>query len=394
MCLVAIGCGPVAQPVWNKDSRSFFYAHADGSVAQYDLDKKAARTLLAAGQQQVKLVALSPARSALALAPAALGEQSRALQVGLLELPNGTLSWSKLEVWGDPRAKRVLAASSCFWCPTGRRILVWYHAPTDFGLAQSTPAGKFAVFDVQSKTLTELTTAPPAVILAQLIHASPLCPDGSGYVAMKWLDKGPKFFFVSWDGWEYPLVSSEKVDTLLSLEKDPKAPGGKKMETYFPLPQGVWADSVLKFTTRHGTIAMDMKQRAITLMPLTAMQQRELDQIVAADISEAPWATLQTAPFQGGEFALHVRMKMGEASPSARIELVDSKAQRRRVLLEGQVLNYFLNHHLFPSPDGQLILACLRQERTKNDWIHIVQPDGTILANIDIGTESQPRAVR
>ncbi len=387
-CVLASGCAPASQPVWNKDSWSFFYANTDGSVLQYDLDKGAARVLLTPGQQQPRQIAISPKLPFVAFAQSAFGAESRAVQVGLASLLDGGVNWSDPEVWGDAKVRRDVSATSCDWCPTGQRILIWYQQDGAVpGLIQSaTPFGQFAVYDVKSRKLSELKTAPPAVILGQVIHASPLCPDGSGYLAMKLADKGPKFFFVSWDGWEYPLALNEEVEALLNLMSDPKAGEETKTRTYFPLPQGVWTENALKFPTRSGTIAIDLKNRKITLGALTALQQREFDQITAADTADAPWTTIQMAPFRGSEYALHCRLKTGDGALPARIELVDTKVQRRRVLLEGTLPENFLVHHLIPSPDGQLILACLREARTKTSWIHVVQPDGTVQVKVDAGS--------
>ncbi|MDP1799465.1 MAG: hypothetical protein Q8K78_18355, partial [Planctomycetaceae bacterium] len=58
----------------------------------------------------------------------------------------------------------------------------------------------------------------------------------------------------------------------------------------------------------------------------------------------------------------------------------------RRVLLEGTLPQILLVHHLMPAPDGQLILASLREARTKTSWIHVVQPDGKVLVKVDAGS--------
>lgn len=80
------GCGPAPQPVWNRDSRSFFFCQADGSVVQYDLDKAAARTLLGPGERRPHQVAVSPKLPFVAFAGAALGPEGRAAQVGMVEV--------------------------------------------------------------------------------------------------------------------------------------------------------------------------------------------------------------------------------------------------------------------------------------------------------------------
>lgn len=197
-CLIDVGCGPAPQPVWNKDSRSFFYAHSNGSVAQYDLDKRASRTLLAAGDQRPRQIGLSPTLPFIAVAQSGLGQKGRAVQVGLISLLHG----------------------------------------------------------------------------------------------------------------------------------------------------------------------------------------REID---AADTADSPWLTIQAVPFGGDQYALHCRFTAGHPELPARVELVDRNVQRRRVLLDGMLPENFLVHHLFPSPDGKHILVCLGDELTKTSWIHVVQPDGKILAKVDAG---------
>lgn len=382
-CLVTMGCGPASPPVWNKDSRSFFYCRTDGAVIQYDLDKLASRTWLGPGQPQPRQIAVSTKTSTIAFAQAAIGADSRAVQVGFSSLLKVEPSWSKLETWGDPNARRVLCPVSCYWCPSGQRVLIWYQEGADIpGLIQSaTPFGRFAVYDVASKKLNELTTSPPAVILGQAINASPICPDGSGYLGMKLADKGPQFSFVTWDGWEYPLALGDEIKALLNLAADTSTENDYKMRKFFPLPQGTWTGNVLKFTVRDGTVVIDPKARKITMEAVTEPQQQEFDQIDAADSADAPCTTIQTASFHDGRFSVHARMKTG----GGKIELVDLKEGRRRVLLTGIFPVNFFTHHLFPSPDGKFMLASLIDESGKQSWIHVIKADGSILTKVDQG---------
>lgn len=386
--LSVLGCGPAPQPVWNKDSRSFFYTQADGSVMQYDVEKEAIRTVLGPEDRHPMQIALSPTTSSLAIAIAALGPENRAVQMAMAPLADGKVTWQKMQGWGNATGKRDLCPSSCYWCPTGQRILIWYQQGGEIpGLIQSsTPFGRFAVYDVKSQSLSELTTAPPAVILGQAIHASPLCPDGSGYLAMKLAENGPRFFFVSWDGWEYPLTVTEEVEAFLKVLGDPQAPNEKRMQTCFPLPQAVWAQSVLKFPTRSGMLAIDVKERKITFENLPENLRRNFERITAADAADAPLITLQTAAFKNGETELHYRMKSGADGGAVRVELGDTKLQRRRLLLNGVCPENFLVHHLFPAPDGQRMLVCLIDPRTKGFCIHVVQADGTVFAKLDTGS--------
>lgn len=382
------GCGPAPQPVWNKDSHSFFYTQADGSVMQYDLEKEAIRTLLGPDDRQPMQISMNPKMPSIAIAATALGQEGRAAQLAFSSLLDGKVTWQKMETWGNASAKRGICPSSCYWCPTGQRLLIWYQKGGEIPdlIQSSTPFGRFAIYDVKSETLSELTTAPPAVIMGQAIHTSPLCPDGSGYLAMKLADNGPKFFFVSWDGWEYPLTVTKDVEALLNTIGDPNTPQEKRMQTCFPLPQGVWTENSLKFATRSGVVSIDVKSRKITLESLPENVRKVFDQITSIDAADAPWITLQTAAFKSGELELHYRMKSGTGGGAARVELVDTKLQRRRILLEGVCPENFLTHHLFPAPNGQRILVCLKDARTKGFCIHVVQADGTVFAKLDTGT--------
>ncbi|MFO1004630.1 MAG: hypothetical protein U0929_01625 [Planctomycetaceae bacterium] len=385
-CLT-VGCGPAPQPVWNADSNSFFFTSTDGSVQQHDLNKKASRVLWAPGPQKPYLVAVNAKVPFLALGQSALGAEGRAVQLGLASLVNHKVTWSPLEIWGDPQAQRAVSATCCYWCPSGQRVLIWYQEESAIpGFTETKfPYGKFAVFDVRSQSLSELTTTEPATILCQMLHVSPIAPDGSGYLAMKLLDKGPQFFFVGWDGWEYPLSTDAEVDAFLNLLGDKNAASKPESKSWFFLPQGVWTKDVLRFATRRGTVAVDLKERRIVMEPLEQKQQREFEQISAADAADSPVATIQVVRFQGGQFALHCRQKNAGRANSARIDLVDNKLGRRRVLLEGVLPTNFTVHHLFPSPDGQLILACLIEASSNTSQIHVVRADGNVLASVDTG---------
>lgn len=153
------------------------------------------------------------------------------------------------------------------------------------------------------------------------------------------------------------------------------------VQEFFPLPQGTWSDNLLKFAVRDGTVVVDPKSRKIAMQPLTERQRQEFEQITAADSADTPWKTIQVAPFQGDRLALHARVKNG----AARIDLVDLKETRRRVILEGVFPANVFIHHVFPSPDGKLILARLIDPVGKRTWIHVVNPDGNILTKVDQG---------
>jgi hypothetical protein len=381
------GCGPAPQPVWNRDSRSFFYSQVDGSVVQYDLDKAAARTLIAPGERRAHQVAVNPELPFVAFAGAALGPEGRAAQVGMASLLNGSIKWHRQQVWGNTGSARELCPSLCHWCPTGRRVLVWFQQPVAIpGLVKSsTPYGGFAVLDVTTGDFSELKGTPPAAALCQALHVSPISGDGNGYLAMKLTDDIPVFSFVDWEGWESPLALSNEVASLFKRLGNPQTPREHLFGLCFPLPQGSWEGPVLRFALQSGMIEVDVKSRRITLRPLPEPQRAEMEKIAAADMADACF-TLQTATFSKGDLSLHYRMLTADkASGRVRVDLLDQKQDRRRALLEGVAPENFLVHHLFPAPDGSRILVCLTEATTSSFHIHVVEADGKVSAKLDAG---------
>ena len=381
------GCGPAVQPVWNHDSRSFFFTKADGSIAQYDIEKAAARTLIGPGERRPHQVALNSKLPFIAFAGAALGPEGRAAQVGMASLLNGNINWHKQQVWGNANSPRDLCPSLCHWCPMGRRVLVWYQQPVAIpGLIKSaTPYGGFAVLDVTTGDFTELKGTPPAATLCQAIHVSPISGEGTGYLGMKLSDDTPAFVFVDWDGWESPLTLSDEVAALFKGIGNPQTPREHLFGLCFPIPQGTWEGPVLRFALQAGVIVVDVKSRRITLQPLPEKQRTQMALITSADMADACF-TLQTATFAKSDLSLHYRMLAADKSSGrVRVDLVDGKLDRRRVLLEGLAPDNFLVHHLFPAPDGQRILVCLTDSKTASFHIHVVEADGKVSSKLEAG---------
>ncbi|WP_437191538.1 hypothetical protein [Planctomicrobium sp. SH527] len=383
------GCGPVSQPVWNHDSRSFFYTQSDGAILQYDVEKRATRTLLAAGDPRPRQVALGTSVPTVSFAQAAFSPRAQAVQVGVKSLLDGQQGWSNLEVWGDAGARRELAGTACYHSPKGNRILIWsQHLKTVPELIKSpTPFGVFFVYDVPSNELIELKTTPPAMPLLQMINVSPFLPDGSGYLGLKLMEDQPLLVTVTWDGWETPLVLTPELRASLRTLTGDGSEGRAALDPLYPLPQGSWSKKTLRFATRKGTVCLDTGTHRGTLEPLSEPQQAEYDQIIQADKADFPWMTLQVARFSSGPYSLHFRQQRGRENYPARVELVDSRQQRRRVLLEALIPEEPFCHYLHPSPDGKLILACSHDGYRQT--IHVIQPDGEILVKIDAGPVNQ-----
>jgi len=383
------GCGPVSQPVWNHDSRSFFYTQTDGAILQYDLEKRATRTMLPAGEPRPRRIALGTSVPTVSFAQAALGDRAQAVQVGVNSLLDGKRNWSKIEVWGDSKARRELAGAACYLSPKGNRVLIWaQHLKSVPELITSeTPFGAFFIYDLPSNELSQLKTPPPAMPLFQMINASPFLPDGSGYLGLKLTDEQPILVTVTWDGWETPLELSPDLVTLFRKIAGEVSEHRTALDVLYPLSQGAWSGKSLRFATRLGTVCLDTGTQRGTLEPLSEPQQTEFEQIIQADKMDFPWMTLQIARFSSGPYSLHFRQQRGQENYPARVELVDSKQPRRRVLVEALIPEESLCHYLHPSPDGKFILACMHDGYRQT--IYVMQPDGEILVKVDAGPFSQ-----
>lgn len=389
LLMALVGCGPVSQPVWNHDSRSFFYTQTDGAIRQYDVEKRATRTMLPAGQPRPRRIALGTSVPTVSFAQVAFGDRAQAAQVGVNSLLDGKQGWSKLEVWGDANARRDLAGTACYHSPKGNRILIWSQQlkPVPELITSPAPFGVFFIYDAASNELVQLKTTPPAMPLLQMINVSPFLPDGSGYLGLKLTDDEPLLVTVTWDGWETPLELTSELRASLRTLAGEFSERRTALDVLYPLPQGTWSAKSLTFTTRSGIVTLDTGTHRGTLEPLSEQQQSELDQIFQADKADFPWMTLQVARFSSGPYSLHFRQQRGKENYPARVELVDSRQQRRRVLVEALIAEESLCHYLHPSPDGKLILACLHDGYRQS--IHVIQPDGEILVKVDAGPCNQ-----
>jgi hypothetical protein len=383
------GCGPVSQPVWNHDSRSFFYTKSDGAIFQYDVEKRATRTMLPAGQPRPRRIALGTSFPTVSFAQVAFGDRAQAAQVGVNSLLDGKQGWSKLEVWGDTNARRDLAGTACYHSPKGNRILIWSQQfkPVPELITSATPFGVFFVYDAASNELVQLKTTPPAMPLLQMINVSPFLPDGSGYLGLKLTDDEPLLVTVTWDGWETPLELTSELRAAFRTLASGVSERRTAVDVLYPLPQGIWSGKTLSFVTRAGIVNLDTGTHRGTLERLSEQQQSELDQMIQADKVDFPWMTLQVARFSSGPYSLHFRQQRGKENYPARVELVDSRQQRRRVLVEALIAEESLCHYLHPSPDGKLVLACLHDGYRQS--IHVIQPNGEILVKVDTGPCSQ-----
>ncbi|WP_459556846.1 hypothetical protein [Lacunimicrobium album] len=382
-CLACVGCGPTAQPTWAPDSKSFFYAHADGSVLQYDLEKKAARTLIAAGDQQLARLDVNTAGTFLGVAHAAYGSEARAAQFGTVALLTGRVRWNDLSVWGGSTSARSVCPTSVYYCPTGKRVLIWYQQPYDIfsGTKGEIPMGYFAVYDFETRKLEELQTATPAITLAQMANVSPMVPDGSGYLAMKLTFEKPLFFFVTWDGWEYPIELDERSRELLNSMGSQDSDKGELMHNLFPLPQGVWDKNVLTYVIPHGQVRIDPVAKTFTTTKLTKEQQANFERIHGHNEGTEESVSLEVVRFPGVEREVHCR---AYGQTGIKVLLVNLKTKGRRTIAEGALPAPLRAHQLFLSPDGERVLAWVCDEE-QTASIHVIESDGSISATVDAG---------
>lgn len=395
------GCVPARQPTWRADSKSFLYTHADGSVAEYDLEKEASRTVFEpppslARQFQPKQVALVPHSDLLIFAHASMSRDGRNLgyQAAFANLADREVGWTKLIEGGNEARRSVPCATAAY--ATQERVLLWCQRTYDRLAPDAGPElGRFAVGEKENGALNwkELTTAPPAVMLCQAINVSPLTPDGSGYLAAREKDGGAYLLFVTWDGWEYPLEGSQEIleqfrpevlKQFLPQEADTSLQGGRQ---FLPLPQGRWFGRKLRIPTAMGSLTIDCDDHKVVVRELPQQQREELERIKAFDAETENGVTMQTARFSDGPYALHLRIQRG--TPKVFVELVHTKTRQRRLLKKGERLKALVAHHLHRSPDGKHILVSLIEPGTEKWQLHVVQSDGNILTSLDLGKGPQ-----
>lgn len=378
LCLLVLlgmslaGCGTPRNPVWLADSKSFVFTRNDGSVLQYDIERNASRTLVDAGVQRINQVAVSPDNKYLAVAQAASGPDAHAASITIRRLSDGTEIVTRMVKWGKQDGRRDFTPASCFWCPSGKRVLLCYKQPQKEGF-------RFAVYDVSAAKLRALTTSAPAVQFAAMLDVSPFCPDGSGYLAMpEGLGKGaPVFRFVDWDGWESAIAVSPESQKLLD-QLDRKA-----LDETPPVPfsRGTWFGKSLLFTCRLGEFRIDLDRKLLTVSRLSDVSRAEFEKLHAIETSEPGWLTWQVVPFQEGEFAVHCRIRKNVGD--LRVELVKTATQARRMIAEGKMTPNGFDRVLTRSPDGRHILVALTQDKTHR--AHVVSDDGRIVATVSAG---------
>ena len=387
------GCGPAPEPTWNHDSSGFWYSRMDGSVCQFDLEKQASRTLIGPTEMRAWRIALHPEESSPAIAQAAVGPagQGRAAQIYITPGGKQQASWSEVKAWGKAKGALGPGTTACYWCPTGKRVLIWYHQHLDLPgqLNSGMPQGSFAIFDVASRQLSDLTSPPPACQLTQILQVSPICPDGSGYLAMKPAEVFAQFVYVTWDGWEYPIEFASDFMQKLKVIDAPTAPLYMKETLGAPLPKGQWKGNALHILTSIGTVVLDLEKREGSLQPLTNSQHERLKRIYEADRADPKWTTLEAVPFRDDSIALHVRYEENQMkNPPCRLELVDNRKNGRRMLLEGKLIENQHSAHLFRSPDGRHIIARYIDSTSRSLQYAVVNAEGDLLAEVNAGVWS------
>jgi hypothetical protein len=107
---------------------------------------------------------------------------------------------------------------------------------------------------------------------------------------------------------------------------------------------------------------LSLEQRNTSLEPLPTAEQRLWDKISAYEPNDGSWFMFQVAPFREGPFVVVCNTPPQGLARQLRIELLDTHASRRRVLLEGGPVGRVLDRSLTPSPDGNHVLVSLVQE--------------------------------
>lgn len=373
----ASGCTPPAEPVWHGNSESFIFSRPDGSVVQYDVASQAERNLFPAGVWRPRRVGISPDGQKVAIGMAGWTENGRGVGIQIMQLADGGTMSFESRKWGNLHMKSSMVPTSTFWCPSGKRILVNY--PTT---GSTEPLfGKFVVYNVSTKKMRELDATPPAAMFTSYVGASPLRPDGAGYLAMTLGESGPNLSFVDWDGWEHDIAIERELRPLVGKLGDETVPNREKLMNTFPIPRGTWQGKAFEFRTKHGLVRIDTGSRVATLEPLP--QDHRTGAVASATSSDSSRYVYQAATFSGGEYQLRCTAAREGHSGPTRIELLDLERDRRRTLLEGMQKPGVLGRPLIPAPDGEHVLVSIAQGG--RSWIYVIGEDGSIVDKLDAG---------
>jgi hypothetical protein len=362
--LLATGCLPNA--TWLPDSSGFVYTGGDhkDKLYLYDLDKKAARTLVDKGAGPA-WPAVSPDGKRIAVALRHDDGTNVSLQVlvfdrdgkQLLDSEAGTnikMNWAKHE------AGPSQVAAQAFWVPNQDKLLLYTDGVTGF-------------YDLKTKTNTTLD-----VSLATF-GSSPIRPDGKGFLALK---KEAGLVLIDWDGKEKDIQTMPK-DAFDNQGADSPLQG----MLYFPLMHSSrWDGST-------AIVSWDDVQVKIDADKLTA----KLEHIKPA-MSGDDKVIQDQVRLSGGGVVRAVELTKRYRKDGApnndqypfggyRVEVVKQGAKEPKTLMDGA--GYFM---IYPSPDGKkAVVKCSRsleaiftESKPDQDMLYLIDGIGDVTAKIDL----------
>lgn len=360
------GCDMTGEPVWRPDSKGFVFTRADGSMDYFDLAKAGSLQLVPAMGIKPNLPAISPDHQFVATALALNGPNGHNLSINFLKLEDGSTVRNDEQSWGTPDERRQIAPTRCFWCPTGKRIIITYGNAIDNGPLRA------VVFDVKTYKMAELNLMPLTAMYT-LFGVSPMLPDGTGYLAGRDSQSEAVVSVVSWDGWEQQITFSDSVKSnFLDLVRSEKSQQEKR-DKFLPFPSGRWEGMQLHLPTKLGNVVIDTKSRYCMLTGKDRWTQatKQVTDVFARTPNEQAFAVIA---IDNAKSLVCWQRGIGATSVFG-VDLTDTATGRRKVIEPNHTL-VGSGNPLFPSPDGKYVLAFLQKGEER--MLYVIDANGTV----------------
>ena len=361
--MLAAGCLPNA--TWLPDSSGFVYTGGKNkdTLYLYDLDKKAARTLVEKGAGPA-WPAVSPDGKRIAVALRHDDGTDVTLEVIVFDRDGKELHRSDANTnvkmkWAKHAAGPDQVAAQAFWAPDQDKLLLF----TD---------GETGIYDLKTRGVAMLD-----VSLATFGN-TPIRPDGKGFLAVPKDGKGP--VFVDWDGKAHAIEPAQK-DAIENQNSDALAG-----MLFFPLMHSSrWDGST-------AVVSWDDLRVKIDADKLTATAEH-----FKPALSDDGKIIQDQLRLPGGGVVRAVELtkryrKDGPANDQYpfgeyRVEVVKQGAKDPKTLMDDA--GFFMIH---PSPDGKKAVvrcsksmdAIFKSSNPGEDMLFVVDGEGDVTDKIDL----------
>jgi dipeptidyl aminopeptidase/acylaminoacyl peptidase len=359
---LATGCLPNA--TWLPDSSGFVYTGGKNKDALYlyDLEKKAPRVLVEKGAGPA-WPAVSADGKRIAVAVRKDDGTRVSLEVIVFDRDGKELHRSAKQDWiaHDNPGINDKTAPQAFWVPEQDKLLLYSD-------------GQTGTYDLKNKSSVKTEMTPAT------FGASPIRPDGKGYLVVK--KDSPGLVFIDWDGKEKEIAAAPK--DAFDNQNGGDNPLGAMI--YFPLMHSSrwdgstavvsWSDLRVKIDAEKLTASLDHIKPAMSADKHVIQDQVHLaggGVIRAVELTKR----YQTAP----------RNQDDPPFGSYRVEVVKQGAKEAQTLMDGAGL--FM---IYPSPDGKkAVVKCSKtleaiftEATPEADMLYLIDGMGDVTAKIDL----------